>query len=322
MKSIKKIAVYSGCWSPNIGNAFFDYGAREIIKQAVPDAEVFLTGGTGRWYFWNGQNSNIMTRLKRKLGWVPHNQYNAFEMSEILDVDAVAFAGMCMSEEFVYINGPTFRELARRNIPILIIGGGMCAYTPQEAAVYSKFLKDLGNVYVITRDTQSADMLDSSIKNVTCGIDCAFFLSDAYKPLASAIGEYDVETFDGYPNPPGIEHGGRQVLYAHHDTWGKMPKRYFAKPRTMLSDLPEDYLTLYANVTETHSDRVHACIATLIYGNKAKLYSKTPRKALFKEMKIENITSEVVQLDKAWTEQKKVEMVKSVKQALATFDIK
>lgn len=66
------------------------------------------------------------------------------------------------------------------------------------------------------------------------------------------------------------------------------------------SDYPLDYLFLYRNVTETHSDRVHACIPTLSFGNKAKLYSDSPRIALFENVciNINEMKSKPVSLDK------------------------
>jgi hypothetical protein len=96
-----------------------------------------------------------------------------------------------------------------------------------------------------------------------------------------------------------INHDGRKVLYTHHDLWGHLPPAYIAKPGTLVSDVPEDYLTLYSQVTETHSDRVHACVASMAYGNKARLYSKTPRKALFAKVGAEKVTEKVCQLDLA-----------------------
>ena len=55
----------------------------------------------------------------------------------------------------------------------------------------------------------------------------------------------------------------------------------------MCSDYPLDYLFIYRNVAATHSDRVHACIPTLSFGNKAQLYSDSPRIALFENVGID-----------------------------------
>ena len=57
---------------------------------------------------------------------------------------------------------------------------------------------------------------------------------------------------------------------------------------------------MYRNVTETHSDRVHACIPTLSFGNKAQLYSDSPRIALFENVGIDvnEMKAQPISLDK------------------------
>jgi len=74
-------------------------------------------------------------------------------------------------------------------------------------------------------------------------------------------------------------------------------KKYFGSSNTLISDIPEDYLTLYANTKATYSDRVHACVATLAYGNPARLYSNTPRSLLFDRVGITDIRDKVVYPD-------------------------
>ena len=45
-----------------------------------------------------------------------------------------------------------------------------------------------------------------------------------------------------------------------------------------------------------HSDRVHACIPTLAFGNKARLYSDSTRIALFENAGIPEIKEKVVSI--------------------------
>jgi hypothetical protein len=68
----------------------------------------------------------------------------------------------------------------------------------------------------------------------------------------------------------------------------------------MVSENPLDYLFLYNNVKETYTDRVHACIPTLSFGNKAQLFSDSPRIALFENVKLDlnEMKSRPVQIDK------------------------
>ena len=61
------------------------------------------------------------------------------------------------------------------------------------------------------------------------------------------------------------------------------------KNGVIVSDNPMDYLLLYRNASEVYSDRVHACIPTLAFGNIARLFSNSPRIALFENAKIPDV---------------------------------
>jgi superfamily II DNA/RNA helicase len=65
----------------------------------------------------------------------------------------------------------------------------------------------------------------------------------------------------------------------------------------LISDIPDDYLNLYANAYAVYTDRVHACIATLSFGNLARLYSSSHRNSLFEKVGAEEIEKRLVKLD-------------------------
>ena len=65
-----------------------------------------------------------------------------------------------------------------------------------------------------------------------------------------------------------------------------------------------DYLTLYANAKEVHTDRIHACIGTLSQGGSCKLYNENfkaynqnKRAELFNRMNIPEINEKVINLN-------------------------
>jgi len=65
-----------------------------------------------------------------------------------------------------------------------------------------------------------------------------------------------------------------------------------------VSDLVTDYLFLYANADVVRSDRIHACLPALTYGNRAQFYFDTPRANLFDRVPIDgDATSEPVRFD-------------------------
>jgi hypothetical protein len=290
-----KVALYIGSWPQNIGNAFFDLGLESIMKLAFPSATVFYTGGAVHWMFNHSQEAQKKSFFKSN-----NKNYlkNSIEIAQFADVDLVVVPGMCIANEFVNNNGRTFLELAKRKIPVLFVGAGALKYTEREADYYVEFLNKFYRYGIITRDGDTFDILSRrGAKNIEKGIDCAFFLPDRYTPPNLSIPKFNIENFDAYEESVSIDHKGCLVLRTHHDCWGPLPKKYINKENTLISDVPFDYLTLYAKVNETYSDRVHACIATLAYGNKAKLFSKTPRASLFREMGAEKIKQELVSID-------------------------
>lgn len=302
MKKNLKIGLYIGSWPQNIGNAFFDLGAKAILKAAFPEAIFCPMGGAVHWMFMASSKHHDGPVKSRVLNFLEKDQSskgNSIEIGQFAEVDLIVFAGMSMCKEFVDNNGKTLLEASKRGIPVLGLGAGGALYDAQEVDIFSKFLNQLGNYAIISRDEDTFNMFDGHIKNMWSGIDCAFFLPDYYTPPKLNLPEYDIENFDYAKKHPKINHQGREIIYTHHDLWGPLPKKYINKKRTLVSDVPEDYLTLYSQVNETYADRVHACVATLAYGNKARLFSSTPRKALFSKVGVPNISSELSQLDMA-----------------------
>ncbi len=295
-----RICLYQGSWPQNIGNAFFDFGLEAVLRQAFPNAEFIRTGGAVHWMF---NNSNFLRRkfigriIRRMFPNFHFNNGNSVEIGELLDVDILVFAGMSMSEEFVKNNGRTFLEANKKGIAILGIGTGGSRYDAREVEVFSNFFKQLKNAALITRDDLTYNSYKNKIKNIAPGIDCAFFLPDYFSRPKFNQNGFDVLTFDYMSPPKYLVMSEKRKYFAHHDLWGYLPRKYVRHYQTLVSDVPEDYLSLYSNCDTTYSDRVHACIASLAYGNAAQLYSETPRKELFKKLNLGEITLRPVKLD-------------------------
>lgn len=314
--------MYAGSWPQNIGNAFFDFGAEAIIREAFPDAEIFRTGGAVHWMFNNSRKAKLglIGRIFRRISPTHHHlNGNSIEIGQFADIDLLVFPGMSMCEEFAFHNGPTFLEASKNGVAVLGLGAGGSLYTKRDTEKFAEFFSQLPNAAVITRDDDSYNMFKDKIKNIQSGIDCAFFLPDYFKTPKLKIEKYNVLTFDSSPIPANLGSGNTKALYAHHDLWGPLSSKYTSKKGTLVSDVPEDYLTLYANCDTTYSDRVHACIASLAYGNHARLYSDTPRKALFNKVGIPTVSKEVVKLDQVLIEKLKKEQVEMTRIAVKSL---
>jgi len=86
--------------------------------------------------------------------------------------------------------------------------------------------------------------------------------------------------------------------------------------KIFFSEMADDYLSLYANCSTVYSDRVHACVATLAFGNKARLIDETPRAHLFETLDAGNVRNEIVQLDPEKFASKKQEHLNALTKAL------
>ena len=284
------ILYYGAGWPTNIGNAFIDLGAMALLRAACPDAQIGFASEMPRWFFGHGTEKAKMD--------------NALDIASVTQCDLVVFAGMAMCEEFINVNGASVVSLAKRGIPVLLLGTGALVYSDQEQNLFIDFLKRVNPIGFISRDNQSYDLFANCVKESHKGIDCGFFVSEAYTPFPLQLAPYIVNAFDS-TSEPKIELKGRKLIRAHHDCWGPSQKNYISTDNTLISDIPQDYLTLYANAEEVHTDRVHACVATLAYGKLTRLYHPTPRGSLFDAVGCAGIREQLTQMDMQLLSEKK-----------------
>jgi hypothetical protein len=297
------IMFYGGGWPTNIGNAVIGLGAIALLQAAAPNARVINISGMPRWLFGK------------------EHAHKALDVAGVCRCDLAVFAGMSHCEEFVRVNGPTILKLRERGVPVLLLGTGARLYTPAEKKMYAAFLKQVQPVAVIARDRETYEAYADVIERTVAGIDCGFFVSLAYEPVGVDLPPFVVANFDA-DAMPAIDAGGRDIIYTHHDCWGPIIEERKAKPNTLISDLPYDYLTLYANAECVYSDRVHACVAALSYGRKAQLFHSTPRGGLFAAMGVGDIREKPVQLDPELFQAKRSEQIQVtaaiIREALGT----
>ena len=309
-----RVLYYGAGWPTNIGNAFLDLGAMALLRAALPDAQIGFASEMPRWFF--GPGVALRKRWRRWRGEPPAKMDDALDVAAVTECDLVVIAGMAMCEEFVQVNGPTLLALAARGVPTLLMGTGGLVYHAAEKQLFGAFMRQLRPVGFVSRDTRSFELFGEFADEPFDGVDCGFFVSDAYRPFPLTLPPYIAVTFDALPEPP-IEHGERQVIRAHHDSWGPIPARYRGTPRTLVSDIPFDYLALYAGAEEVHSDRVHACVAALSYGRPARLYHPTPRGSLFAAAGAPGVPERLTAVDPAQLRARKDAQVAYVRERLA-----
>lgn len=303
MDSSPVILQHGGGWVTNIGNAFIDYGSMYSIGEAIDD-DIHVTSSYGRWV------SQQMTRgptdiLTGELG----SAATQFNVPNRADVDYVVQSGTCLSDHWFSVYGEGLFGAKEGGAEIILYGVGMTddTYTDEEIQKTRDWVKELEPYILVSRDEQTYNAFKDLAEHSYNGIDNGFFVSKAYDPMPYEEG-YAALNFDKRPEP---DHDtldipkSLDIIRPHHSFWldfdlrdfPKMYKEYYGRSNTFTSDIPDDYLDIYANAERTYADRVHACVATLAYGNKAHLSHDTPRSLLFERVGMGDVTKQCIEPD-------------------------
>lgn len=306
-----------GGWITNIGNAFLDIGSMQSLRDACPDATIYLTSVLNRWVSYH-VNIGVWGRIIKK----PVSLTNVFNLQDYAKVDYVVQSGAFLSKHWFDLHGQVILDLTKKGCKLIINGGGMAdsSYSEEEIEKTRAYLKRIKPYIFISRDKESFESFKDLAEYPYNGIDCAFFVSEGYKPLQLDLHPYVILNFDNGPEPPLEElkiEEDKYIIRTHHSFWHnfafrdylKMKEKYYETENTMISELPYDYLNLYANTNVTYSDRVHACVGTLAYGNPARLFSRTPRSHLFERVGASKITEKVIKLNMNKIEKEKQKQI-------------
>ena len=292
-----------GGWITNIGNAFIDLGCTKCLKNAALTAgvtvDIHLTSSFGRWLFYHASRGFKGYFLER-----PGNLKNFLNIVNYAKIDYVVQWGAFLSESWFKLHGSLLSKFSNKGVKLVFVGCGMGenAYSDEEILKTREYLKKLNPYILISRDQRTFDCFCDLAEYSHNGIDCAFWINEAYRPLKLDMPEYVVFNFDKQPEPAINIGKDKHVIRTHHAMWHnfslgqyfRMKRNYYDKKNTMISELPYDYLTLYANTGGTFSDRVHACIVTLAYGNPARLFGNPKRAVLFENLGAFNIAEKLV----------------------------
>lgn len=308
-----KILVYGGAWFTNIGNAFINLGCEALLKEVFPDSAIQTCSCLPRWLISHGFTSKesdrgaMSTARSAISAWMdggknsavddPIGVDSAIDLAGITNCDLLVVYGVACSEDYVLTRGPILRQAKERGIPVLFLGVGGSEYTDRERNVVGEFLEEIAPIAFISRDPQTFDAYGTCSKNSLSGIDNAFFVPSAFRPHPISIENLEVRTFDSLDDPELAGVDAPNLIRCWHMLQWPMPASIADRPNVLLSDMPWDYLSVYAHASRTYSDRVHACVASLAYGNEARLYTPSPRRHLFEAVGAGDINSKLVVAD-------------------------
>lgn len=317
----KRFLYCGGNTMDNLGNGFLDIGAWYQLGNVCPDAEIISISNTfpsKRYLF--GNPTGMLLPGKNKSG--------AFDLRMCFDADYIVFTAACLADYWFKMNAELIEWVIKTQIKVVILGAsgsdsGSFDYDNSEQKRIRDIVKKTNFFLMTSRDQATFDNYADLAQYSHNGVDCAMFLNEAFQPSEMNIGRFDVFTFDAMKEPE-IKTNRRVLRLCHKVSWIdsfcrmlRHPKRILQLANTMdwASEFPEDYLHLYANCDTVHTDRVHACVAALIFGNRARYYGKSPRYGLLpRVLQGADITKETVSLDLnyvAGEKQKQLDFLKS-----------
>lgn len=311
-----KIAYYGNCWMTNLGESFIDIGAMELLKQAVPDSNVIFVTPMSQYY-----NNEMRVKSGNRFSSREKAMSNAAHLGMYIDIDILVLSGMFASEEFLCLGSASYwiEDFLRLNphVKVLFMGIGGALYTPREVSVFVDYIeKKLNLIGFISRDHETFNLYKEKVPDCYTGIDCAFFVSDAYDPRGFSKKDYVVSSFNNIGEPAEIKSIGFDVIRPqhmfYHASFDEGIENLF------ISDAPYDYLSLYANAREIHTDLVHATIVSLAYDKPVKYYHDSKRSSAFETIGALRDSSGYVSVSREVLKSKKSEMIDVVKQLLAS----
>jgi hypothetical protein len=305
----KLVAYFTQNWTNNIGNLFIDIGATISLLEAAKVREnksfsVIPVGTLNLWktYLYRMEKAQMLKPIWGPLKTLFPNLGNfiaqsttQLSMAEIIKADYAVFSGWFFTPLHFKTFEKLFEKLKKKGVKIILYGVGGDSYSSSEVEYIQNRLKKIKPWLIITRDSIAFEKYGYLAEESFDGLDAAFYVNrlNFLKDIEIEHNPYAVLTFDKVENrkiekklEEELRERGIDVIKCSHKPYGRPSEKF-------VSESPFDYLLLYSRATEVHSDRVHACVVTLSFGNKCKLYSPDIRSALFSKVCEEDITKEL-----------------------------
>ncbi|MGJ1537741.1 polysaccharide pyruvyl transferase family protein [Sphingobacterium multivorum] len=311
---MKNIGVFTSVYFNNIGNAFIDFGAIATIEAALPTGAQLIrlsqypnfasAMAKGMMLKENKLFHALWVKGKKVFSNLHDRSYKlidskaVFNVAEIARLDFLVVPGCVLTVPFFSLYFDLLMRIKSKGTKIVFLGASGNYYSENEINSVVEFLKRLEPAALMFRDPKAFELYKHLSHTSYNGIDNAFFVNRLKLPKVDThMDPFVVLNFDDPRNFHLNEEFSKKfknIIKTNHKPFDlKYAKSYIDKG-FMVSDTPLDYLFLYSNASEVHSDRVHACIPTLSYGNKCKIYSDSPRVQLFTNVGLSSVISEQV----------------------------
>jgi hypothetical protein len=181
------VAITSGFWGQNIGNAFFDIGGKWVLEQVF---------GAGRVAFIQNQPGYRTFNNQAK-----GNPRRDFGILKELDVEYIAHQGPLLTVNYRSLWAETFRALQARGTKIILLGAALFRYSDEEIRAAKAFVDEIRPVVIATRDSRTYGIVKDWAPHVHDGIDSGFFAPKVCTPFRLATPRYVTCNFDRFPEP-------------------------------------------------------------------------------------------------------------------------
>lgn len=294
--------------APNIGDGFYQSTLLKILSRLCPHAKIIpIDGPTQRCF--KLSNSSILYK-------------NVFDIRKYFSADLWVFSGPILGAGFTERYAPIIEKITKSGGKYMLLSVAaphICnhwteikkilykyppiAFSSRSQFAYERYGNTVDDSYngVCTAFFSSL-VFDTPISNIEKNIACSIYSrleptinfkiknenieydSVCIKEKKTIFWRYLRHSEWVYTLPKQIN--GYRIIRPVHDLSYKFSHLNFGKPNSFISYDPYAYFSLYSKVDLTVSDRVHACVVTLSYGNPAVLVGQWDRADLFSRMNI------------------------------------
>lgn len=305
------VGLFTSVFFNNIGNGFIDLGAEAELKEALPNNCKLIkvsqcanfAASMGRSFALkenpviNWAWVHVMQKFAKKLhdkSYKTISTLDVMSVPRLINFDYLVIPGCVLTVPFFTIYGRLLKGKVEQGCKLIFLGASGNFYTDYEISTVTKYLKELRPLAIMTRDSVAFENYSALAKYSYNGIDNVFFVNKLDIPEVKTNPENYVVINLEEPKHQKLKDNlvddlkrkGKNVIVSDHKPYPYSKISNKVKEGTIISDYPLDYLVLYKNASEVYSDRVHACIPTLSFGNIATLFSDSPRKVLFENVGI------------------------------------
>ncbi len=225
----KTFAIAAGTWSRNIGNAFFNYGARYLLEGSVGNADVSFINDQCAYFSLMPWRYRVEPR-------------NSLRYLDHVRPDYMVLQGSVLTKQFPKVWEKSFGLLREAGVKIVMIGAGQFDYDDEETKICRRLLEKYPPYVFIARDRDTYSNFHDLAEHSYDGIDNAYFIPDIYEPIPHDLPPYVVLNFDKTPEPwvaltaeAGQESGGFSNNTASFNIYDMNWRMSFPKVRLGLS---------------------------------------------------------------------------------------